>query len=76
MTDVEREIMREIYEEEREEGYAEGYAEGRAKERSRFVGLLLATFSADSLLNDPRFSRLGVTQSEIDAVTATNCNGI
>ena len=72
MTDVEREIMREIYEEEREEGYAEGYA----KERSRFVGLLLATFSADSLLNDPRFSRLGVTQSEIDAVTATNCNGI
>lgn len=76
MTDVEREIMREIYEEEREEGYAEGYAEGRAKERSRFVGLLLATFSADSLLNDPMYSRLGVTQSEIDAVTATNCNGI
>lgn len=75
MTDVEREIIREIYEEEREEGYAEGYAEGRAKERSRFVGLLLATFSADSLLNDPRFSRLGVTQSEIDAITATNCNG-
>ena len=68
MTDVMKEIMKDICEEEREEGRAEG----EAKERSRTVGLLLATFSADSLLNDPMFSRLGVTQAEIDAVTAAS----
>ncbi len=84
MTDVMKEIMRDICEEEREEGRAEGLAEGlakgearglakgEAKERSRTVGLLLATFSADSLLNDPMFSRLGVTQAEIDAATAAS----
>ena len=63
-------VRDDVSEEERAEQRREGREEGREEERKRTVGMLLATFTADSLLHDPKLSHFAVTQAEIDAATS------
>ncbi|MBQ9371482.1 MAG: hypothetical protein IJU03_04765 [Thermoguttaceae bacterium] len=58
----------EMRKKEREGGREEGREEGRVQT----IGLLLASHSPETLMHDPQFLPLGVTQAEIDAALALN----
>ena len=51
-------------------GHKRGLEEGREKARMQMIGALLNANSAETLLNDPRFTPLGCTPADIAAALA------